>query len=78
MKLTATITGSLVGRQRSSFGPLVNHIRHTVQSAATVHRLEQELAQELEAVTASERAADPEARRDALERAVRRVWGATQ
>ena len=78
MKLTATTTGSLVAGRRSSFGPIVNHIRHTVQSAATVHRIEQELALELEAVTTSERAADPEFRRDALERAVRRVWGATQ
>jgi hypothetical protein len=77
MKLTVATTGSLVG-PHSSFGPIVNHIRHTVQSAATLHRLEQELAQELAAVTASERAADPEFRRDALERAVRRVWGATQ
>jgi hypothetical protein len=77
MKLTATTTGSLIG-PHSSFGPVVNHIRHTVQSAATVHRLREELAVELEAVTASERAADPEFRRDALERAVRRIWGATQ
>jgi hypothetical protein len=78
MKLSIVTTGSLVAGRRAAFGPLVNHIRHTVQSAATVHRLEQELAHELEAVSASERAADPEARRDALERAVRRVWGATQ
>ena len=77
MKLTVTTTGSLIG-PHSNFGPIVNQIRHTVQSAATVHRLEEELAAELRAVTASERAADPEARRDALERAVRRVWGATQ
>lgn len=77
MKLSVITTGSLIG-PHSNFGPIVNHIRHTVQSAATVHRLEQELAQELEAVTASERAADPETRRDALERAVRRIWGATQ
>ncbi len=77
MKITATITGSLIGPQ-SNFGPVVNHIRHTVQSAATVRSLEQELADELEAISASERAADPETRRDALERAVRRIWGATQ
>jgi hypothetical protein len=76
MKVTVTTTGSLVGDRRANFGPIVDHIRHTVQSAATVHRLEQELAQELEAVTTSERAADPEFRRDALERAVRRIWGA--
>ena len=78
MKLTVTTTGSLVAGRRSSFGPLVNHIRRILQSAATVSRIEQELAQELQAVTISERAADPEFRRDALERAVRRVWGATQ
>lgn len=62
---------------RLPFGRIVNRIRDTVRSAATVHRLEQELAEELEAVSTSERAADPEARRDALERAIRRHFGAT-
>ena len=32
---------------------------------------------ELDAVSVSERAADTDTRRDALERAVRRIWGAT-
>ena len=75
MKVRVTVSGSLV---RPGFGPVVNRIRQTVQSAATVQRLEQELAAELDAVIASERGADPETRRDALERAVRRIWGATQ
>jgi len=35
-----------------------------------------ELADELDAVSSSQRAADIDTRRDALERAVRRVWGA--
>ena len=78
MKINTTVAGSLVADRRSGFGPLVDHIRHTVQSAATVRRLEQELADELQAVSLSERAADPEFRRDALERAVRRIWGAAQ
>jgi hypothetical protein len=39
-------------------------------------RLQQELEEELQSVSASGQAADPETRRDALERAVRRVWGA--
>jgi hypothetical protein len=77
MKVTATTAGSLIG-PHFNVGAIANHIRHTVQSAATVHRLQEELAAELDAVTASERGADPEFRRDALERAVRRVWGATQ
>jgi hypothetical protein len=52
-------------------------------SAGVRRRLERELAEELQSVeelqslVRSERAADPETRRDALERAVRRIWGAT-
>src|SRR6185295_72330 len=78
MKVTVSTTGSLAGNSARGFGRLGDHIRYTVQSAATVRRMEQELAHELQAVAQSERAADPEFRRDALERAVRRVWGATQ
>ena len=78
MKVSVTVSGSLVQASRPGFGPVVHRIRQTVQSAATVQRLEQELAAELDAVIASERGADPETRRDALERAVRRIWGATQ
>ena len=63
---------------RTAFGRVTNHIRTVVQSAATVHQLEQELADELRVVSDSEHAADPDSHRDALERAVRRMWGATQ
>jgi hypothetical protein len=75
MKIKVDIEGSLA---RPSFGPVVNRIRQVVQSAATVQQLEQELADELQIVSESEHAVDPDARRDALERAVRRTWGATQ
>lgn len=74
MKVTVTVGGNLT---RPGFGRVVDHIRHTVQSAATNHQFERELADELRAVSASERGADPEFRRDALERAVRRHFGGT-
>jgi hypothetical protein len=51
-----------------------------VISGATARRLTQDLQQELEAILHSELPpddADPDLRRDALERAVRRIWGAT-
>ncbi len=57
--------------------------RARILSAGSARRLERELeeelqsVEELQAVHRSERAADPETRRDALERAVRRIWGAT-
>jgi hypothetical protein len=57
--------------------------RARILSAGSTRRLERELEEELQSVeelqsiARSERAADPEARRDALERAVRRIWGAT-
>lgn len=44
--------------------------------AAVRRRLERELQDELRQVSDFGFAADPDARRDALERAVRRVWGA--
>ncbi len=40
--------------------------------------LARDLSDELQSIAQSERAADPEFRRDALERAVRRHFGATQ
>jgi hypothetical protein len=55
---------------------LVRPIRNELLSSRTVERFRSELEDELEAVSSSERAADEEARRDALERAVRRIWGA--
>ena len=78
MKITVTTSGSLVSEDRRPFGPLIHRIRDTVLSAATTERIARELEDELEAVISSERAADPDDRRDALERAVRRVWGASQ
>jgi len=60
-----------------ALGSLAHRIRDVILSAAAKDQLMRELEDELRAVSASERAADPETRRDALERAVRRVWGAT-
>ena len=57
-------------------GRLVRHLRDELLSSQTVARLRRELQDELEAVSSSEHAAEDDARRDALERAVRRVWGA--
>lgn len=57
-------------------GRLARRIREDVLSPRTVERFERELEDELEAVSFSERTAEDEGRRDALERAVRRVWGA--
>ena len=77
MKITVTTTGSLIdaaGRTRQG-------LVHTL-SAGIRRRLQVDVNRELEEVLQSERAvadtADPESRRDALERAVRRIWGATQ
>jgi hypothetical protein len=74
MKLTVTTAGSLLPHAAGRSG-----FAHTL-SARIRHRLEADLLRELETVMQSERAADaadPETRRDALERAVRRIWGAT-
>ena len=71
MKITATPVAARPG------GRLVRRIRDEVLSSGTVARFRRELEDELEAVSSSERAVDEaEARRDALERAVRRIWGA--
>lgn len=75
MKVKVTVDDRVA---RPAFGRLVHRIRDTVLSAATTHRFERDLQDELQAVSASARLADPEARRDALERAVRRIWGAAQ
>ncbi len=70
MKVTAT-SASAIPADR-----LARRIRGEVLSSRTVERFKRELEDELDAVSASEHAADADARRDALERAVRRVWGA--
>ena len=72
MKITATPAN---GPARA-IDRLARRLRDEALSPRTVDRFERELEAELEAVATSERAADAEARRDALERAVRRVWGA--
>jgi NTP pyrophosphatase (non-canonical NTP hydrolase) len=71
MKVTATSTGSL------ATGRLVRRIREELLSSRTVERLQRELEDELDAVSSSEHRAGDDGRRDALERAVRRIWGAT-
>jgi hypothetical protein len=71
MKITARPASTV------ATGRLSQRIRNEALSSRAVERLERELADELDAVSSSERAADTDARRDALERAVRRVWGAT-
>jgi hypothetical protein len=71
MKITATPSPTV------STARLARRVRDEVLSSRTVERLERELTDELDAVSFSERTADADTRRDALERAVRRVWGAT-
>jgi hypothetical protein len=71
MKLTATSATSIPAAR------LARRVRDEVLSSGTVRHLARELADEIDAVSASERGADDDARRDALERAVRRIWGAT-
>ena len=77
MKITVTTSGSLTdasGRNRQGLAQTL--------SANIRRRLQVDLDRELEEVLQSERAVtdthDPDARRDALERAVRRIWGASQ
>jgi hypothetical protein len=55
---------------------IAQRIRSEALSSGSVRRLERELADELDMVSTFERSADADMRRDALERAVRRVWGA--
>ena len=55
---------------------IAQRIRSEALSSGSVRRLERELADELDMVSTFERSADADTRRDALERAVRRVWGA--
>jgi hypothetical protein len=66
MKVTVTPVGDIARALAAPAEVLSNEARA---------RLIDELARELESVSAFDRNADPETRRDALERAVRRVWG---
>lgn len=70
MKVLVRVEGSLVRRSRRLPRPIdLALIR--VWKGVNVG-----LQRELDAIRNSERASDPETRRDALERAVRRIWGA--
>jgi hypothetical protein len=71
MKITATSTGAI------SAARLAQRVRDEALSSRTVQRFQRELEDELDAVSAADPAHDADTRRDALERAVRRVWGAT-
>jgi hypothetical protein len=76
MKISVTVAGSLVQRTGARTGPV-----ETITSRIR-HQLVADLEEELQSVLQSERAAgvdgdaDTGMRRDALERAVRRIWGA--
>jgi hypothetical protein len=76
MKLSVNVVGSLLG------GAAAHGRRVEILSRVAVQQLSLELEEELRRVAASEGAAgadaEPAARRDVLERAVRRIWGATQ
>jgi hypothetical protein len=72
MKITATPANA----PARAVARLARRVRDAALSPRTVDRFERELEAELEAVATSERAVDADSRRDALERAVRRVWGA--
>lgn len=71
MKINVSIGGNLMRRPSGSGLPetLSEQMRRVIA---------RDLTDELQSITQSERAADPETRRDALERAVRRIWGASQ
>lgn len=71
MKITATPAAAIPAAR------LAQRIRSEVLSSRVAERFHRELADELDAISAFERTADAETRRDALERAVRRIWGAT-
>ena len=60
----------------AAHAPAASGLLEILSARVSDAHLERELREELQAITQSGRAADPEARRDALERAVRRIWGA--
>ena len=73
MKVSVRVDNGLPRRLRY----LLDHIDSVLAAPPSSPLLLRELESELGSVAALGRAADPETRRDALERAVRRVWGAT-
>jgi hypothetical protein len=58
-------------------GRLLRRVRNELLSSHTVERFQRELEDELDAVSSSRRNSEDDGRRDALERDVRRIWGAT-
>jgi hypothetical protein len=71
MKITATPAAAIPAAR------LAQRVRSEALASRTVARFKHELEDELDAISWSGGAADAESRRDALERAVRRIWGAT-
>lgn len=69
MKITIGTSGTIPAAR------LARRLRSEILSSRTVERFQRELEDELDAIAVSERTAED--RREALERAVRRVWGAT-
>jgi hypothetical protein len=56
---------------------IIDRLRDRLEAQRINERLRSEIERELQATTASGQPIDPETRRDALERAVRRLWGGT-
>jgi len=71
MKVRVTVGGSIMQRHRGRVG------RTETLSAEMRRMLARDLSDELQSIAQSERSADPELRRDVLERAVRRHFGTT-
>ena len=56
---------------------IIDRLRDRLDVQRIHERLRSEVERELQTVSASGLPVDPEVRRDALERAVRRLWGGT-
>lgn len=56
---------------------VIDRLRDRLEAQRINERLRSELERELQTIAASGQPLDPEIRRDALERAVRRLWGGT-
>jgi hypothetical protein len=55
----------------------INRLRARLEAERIRRRLSAEIERELQTVMPSDQVHDPAVRRDAIERAVRRLWGAT-
>ena len=71
MRIAVTAISAVATRR------FAQRMRAEVLSSPSIERFERELVDELDRVSFSDRTGDADARRDLLERAVRRVWGAT-